>query len=204
MIIALLNAGADAKATDFAGNTVLCYARFNKALVSSDAYDMLVAAAEVETSEVQASEVETPGASSDSTGVDENRNEPKSAGLAFFLSVFVSFGTGQYYCGTNGTTFLLLDLLGLTMTAVAVLDPLLAMRSAQVVGSARTFEEALVFLFLGPITFLVSRIWQIVDVLWAIYEERKYGRVAEAVPVIAIGIRRTSFDLGVSLKYCLS
>ena len=208
VIIVLLNAGADAKATDLAGNTVLCYARYNKELVSSDAYKTLVAAAGFDPSEV-----ETPCMPSDSTGVDENRSEPKPAAPAseqkpagpaskpkpawpaFFLSVFVGFGTGQYYCGTNGTTFLLCDFLGLAMTVAIVVDPFLLMQGA------RNLEEAFLSLFTGPVLLLVSRIWQIFDVFWAIDEARRYGRVAEVVPALDVDIQRTSLELGVSLRY---
>jgi hypothetical protein len=121
----------------------------------------------------------------------KGQDKPKSAAPAFFLSVFVGFGTGQYYCGTNGTPFLLLDILGLTMTFVGVPAAI----------SSQNFSDAAYFLVVGPFTFLFSRIWQIFDVFWAIDEARRAGRVAKVVPAIAVDVRRTSFDLGVSLKY---
>ncbi len=122
------------------------------------------------------------------------QDQPKPAGPALLLSLFVGFGTGQYYCGTDGTKFLVSDLAGLTMTAVVLTSP-------GILLSAGSLEAAFTFLVFGPVTFLVSRIWQILDVFCAIDEARKAGRVAEVVPAINVGIRRTSFDLGVSLRY---
>jgi hypothetical protein len=86
---------------------------------------------------------------------------------------------------------LLLDILGLTMTFVGVPAAI----------SSQNFSDAAYFLVVGPFTFLFSRIWQIFDVFWAIDEARRAGRVAKVVPAIAVDVRRTSFDLGVSLKY---
>jgi hypothetical protein len=51
----------------------------------------------------------------------------------------------------------------------------------------------------GGLVYLVSRVWEFVDVFGAVDKAKKAGKVVEVVPVVEV--RRTSFELGVSLKY---
>ena len=119
--------------------------------------------------------------------------QPKAALPALLLSVFVGFGSGQYYCGTDGTKFVLYDVGGLGMTALGAI-----MLASNDLDQSFT---GISFLLAGAGTFLVSRIWQIFDVFWAVDEARKAGRIAEVVPVVDVDIQRASFELGFSLKY---
>ncbi len=118
--------------------------------------------------------------------------QPKAEWPAYLLSVFIGFGTGHYYLGANGTPFLIGDVLGL---GVEVGGLLYELGAAVALDTTQTLD-GLTLVIVGAGIFLVSRIWEVVDVFSAADEARKAGRVAAVVPVFSV--RRTSFESGVA------
>jgi len=119
--------------------------------------------------------------------------QPKAAAPAYLLSAFVGFGTGQYYCGANGIGFLVVDIVGVGVVVYGLGS-----------ASGSTFSQGLqgaAFIELGGLVLLVSRIGQIINVFGAVERAKREGRLADVVPVINVDIRRTSFELGVALRY---
>jgi hypothetical protein len=134
------------------------------------------------------------------------QSSAKPAWPAYPLAIILGYGTGQYYVGANGTPFLVADIVG----DVAVYGGLIwAVSSAASVltnPSATGAADAATGVFIGyglvgvgSVVLLVSRIWQIVDVFGAVDKAKSAGKVVEVVPVV--DVQRTSFELGVSLKY---
>ncbi len=131
------------------------------------------------------------------------QEQPKNAWPAFFLSIFFGFGLGQYYLGQNGTPFLLGDFIGagvLTGGMYLAARSLLPRAFGDSVDSSE-FQAGYTLLIAGSVVILVSRIWQIIDVFGTVDRARKPGKVAGVVPVIDVDIQRTSFELGVNLRY---
>jgi hypothetical protein len=129
------------------------------------------------------------------------QEQPKAAGPAYILSIFVGFGLGQYYLGQNGTPFLVGDLIGMGMVLAGMELVLTSFFAPSVSAWNDTVNTGCTAFMVGGIVFLVSRIWEIIDIFGAVNRARKAGKVAEVVPVIDVDIQRTSFELGVNLRY---
>jgi hypothetical protein len=130
----------------------------------------------------------------------------KASWPAYPLAIIVGYGTGQYYVGANGTPFLIADVVGDAALygglIYAVVSAASVIGNQSMSGAANATTGVLVgygIAGVGSVVLLVSRIWQIVDVFGAVDKARADGKVVEVVPVV--DVRRTSFELGVSLKY---
>lgn len=114
--------------------------------------------------------------------------EPKPSWPAYVFSIFVGFGTGQYWAGGNGNLFLIADL-----SCVGV------MTAGAVAAASSTPPGTVGYVMIGvsAIAFSAFRIWELLDVFGAVEEARKAGKVAAVDPVL--GISPTSLELGVRL-----
>jgi uncharacterized protein len=111
---------------------------------------------------------------------------PRAAWPAYILNIFPGFGLGHLYCGdAAGGLFLIADIVGPALILLGAASPL---SGDPPIG-------------LGLVVLMVSRIWEISDIGRAVNRAKEAGRVADFVPRIDVDIQRTSFELGVSLKY---
>lgn len=115
------------------------------------------------------------------------QEQPKAAWPAYLLSIFLGYGLGHYYCGENGTPFLIVD--AVTATCMVVM------------GSGFSSSSSLSILGFGSAIIMVSRIYEMIDIFGAVLRAKKAGRVAEVIPVIDVDIKRASFGFGVSLRF---
>lgn len=125
--------------------------------------------------------------------------QPKAAGPAYALSILLGFGTGQYYLGTNGTPFLVGDLIGVGAWIGGGLFALSARGATDTQAAVPLTVTGFAFVLAGSLVYLVSHVWEIIDVFAAVERAQKAGTVVEMVPVV--DVRRTSWELGVSLKF---
>jgi hypothetical protein len=132
--------------------------------------------------------------------------QPKQAWPAYAFSILLGFGTGQYYVGANGTPFLIGDLVGVggvVVGEVVILSSVASALSNPTSSSVASGGAGVIvgygLIVVGGIVYLVSHVWEIIDIFPAVDKARKAGKVVEVVPVV--DVRRTSFELGVSLKY---
>jgi hypothetical protein len=132
--------------------------------------------------------------------------QAKPAWPAYAFSIVLGFGTGQYWVGANGTPFLIGDIVGLAGIVIGEVVIVSSVASALASPSVSSVESAGTgvvvgygIVVVGGLVYLVSRVWEFVDVFGAVDKAKKAGKVVEVVPVVEV--RRTSFELGVSLKY---
>lgn len=117
---------------------------------------------------------------------------PRPAWPAYLFSIFVGFGTGQYWVGENGTLFLVGDLSSLAVVGVG------AIVAASSPSASSGATAGYVAAGVGAIAFSLFRIWELIDVLGAVENARKAARVAEIAPVV--DVRATSLEVGVQLR----
>ncbi|HTP58863.1 MAG TPA: hypothetical protein VMM82_08095 [Spirochaetia bacterium] len=113
-------------------------------------------------------------------------SEPKPAWPAYLFSIFLGFGTGQYWAGQNGNLFLVGD-----ASCIGV------MGIGAVLGSSGASAG---YLMIGAsaIAFSVFRIWELIDVFGAVDRAKKAGQVAQLEPVIKVD--PSSVEVGVTLR----
>jgi uncharacterized protein len=117
----------------------------------------------------------------------EHGARPVAAWPAYVLCLFPGYGLGHLYCGdAAGGLFLIGDIVG----------PAILLLGAASSSASSDFPIAL-----GLIILMVTRTWEISDIGKAVDRAKGAGRVADVVPRIDVAIQRTSFELGVSLKY---
>ena len=104
------------------------------------------------------------------------------------LSIFLGFGTGQYYLGQNGTGFLIADLLGLAaMVAgaeIGIAYPPPSSHSTAPYSAETNLAYALAGA--GAFVYVISRIWEVVDVLDLEDRLQYEGKISMALPRLAI------------------
>ena len=112
----------------------------------------------------------------------------KPAWPAYVFSIFLGFGTGQYWVGGNGNLFLVADLSCVGLMAAGAVTAFSA-SSSMTVG----------YLMIGAsaMAFSAFRIWELIDVFGAVEDSRKEGKVAQMEPVLSVS--PTSLGLGVRL-----
>ncbi len=124
---------------------------------------------------------------------------------AYFFSIFLGFGTGHFYLGEDGTGFLLGDLAGLAGVVGSVAYMLVATYSLygdfslpSVSALQSTYLTGFAIMGAGLVVTLVSRIWEIVDVIAAVNRLTEEGRVASLSPTL--DVRPGSVSLGLSYR----
>ena len=129
----------------------------------------------------------------------------KPAWPAYVFSAALGFGSGQFYLGQDGAPFLVGDILGLGgviggyVVILSAIFPYLYDGGSSYPSSALpTIETGTDIVIVGLIVYMISRVWEFVDVFDAVDRAREAGKVAEIVPVV--DVRRTSFEVGVSMK----
>lgn len=116
---------------------------------------------------------------------------------AYAFSILLGFGTGQFYLGENGVGFLVGDLAlyaGIAGYYVNLLTlpygDYSALQTRIFVGSA--------ILGIGSVITLVSRVWEIIDVIGSVDRLTKEGKVASLTPTLEI--RPTGVCFGLSCR----
>ncbi len=122
---------------------------------------------------------------------------PREAWPAYGLSIFVGFGTGHYYLGANGTPFLIGDVAGLGLVGGGYIYMLSSILGAA--SNPYSFDPATAYVGygivgLGVLVFVVSRVWEVVDVFGVVERLRGEGKVV-VTPVIRVESNQTSVEL---------
>jgi len=140
--------------------------------------------------------------------------QAKSAFPAYALSFLLGFGTGQYYLGENGTPFLIGDAVGLGLEVGGLIYEVVS--AASVTSDSASYESAVTGVYVGygivlvgGIVYMVSHVWEILDVFSAVDRARQAGTVAAVSPIIDVtttayepGIATVmSCEVGLSFKY---
>jgi hypothetical protein len=125
--------------------------------------------------------------------------QPKAAWPAYAYSLLLGFGSGQYYLGTNGTPFLIGDLIGVGAWIGGGIFALSARSTTDAQAAISSTVTGSVFIIVGSLVYLVSHVWEIIDVFRAVDSAQRAGRVVEIVPVV--DVRTTAWELGVSLRF---
>jgi hypothetical protein len=125
--------------------------------------------------------------------------QPKAAWPAYAYSLLLGFGSGQYYLGANGTPFLVGDLIGVGAWIGGGIFALSARSTTDAQAAISSTVTGSVFIIVGSLVYLVSHVWEIIDVFHAVDSAQRAGRVVEIVPVV--DVRRTAWELGVSLRF---
>jgi hypothetical protein len=120
--------------------------------------------------------------------------EAKPAWPAYLFSIFLGFGTGQYWVGENGNLFLIGDA---SCVGVVALGAVMASLSAGTSPPSAQVTVGYVMVGVGAIALSVFRIWELIDIFGVVDTARKSGKVAEIDPVIIAS--PASFGLGAQL-----
>ncbi len=121
--------------------------------------------------------------------------EPKPAWPSFVFSIFLGFGTGQYWAGQNGNLFLVADVSCLTVLTTGAV---LALSLPPSPGAGFSAGSAgYLMISISAIAYCAFRIWELLDVFGAVDRARKAGAVAFLEPVV--GFDPTSLEVGVML-----
>ncbi len=122
---------------------------------------------------------------------------PKPAWPAYLFSIFLGFGTGQYWVGGNGNPFLIGDL---SCVGIAAIGAGLALGSPAPSSSGLSGASAgYLMIGVGAIAFSVFRIWELIDVFGAVDDARSAGKVAALEPVVTGSL--TQLEMGVRLHF---
>jgi hypothetical protein len=120
---------------------------------------------------------------------------PKPAWPAYLFSIFLGFGTGQFWVGGNGNLFLIGDLSCVGVMAAGAVTVL----SSSPSSTSGLSGVSVGYLMIGvsAVALSVFRIWELIDVFGAVEAARKEGKVAEMEPVLSVS--PTSLEMGVRL-----
>ena len=130
----------------------------------------------------------------------------KPAWPAYAFTFLLGFGTGQFYLGQNGTGFLIGDAAGLAGLGVGyavIASSIFSIGTSYTDTSLTSAGTGVIvgygLVVVGSIVFLISRIWEDIDIFGAVNRARQAGKVAEINPVLEI--HNTSFEAGISIRY---
>jgi len=121
--------------------------------------------------------------------------ETKPAWPAYLFSIFLGFGTGQYWVGGNGNPFLIGEV---SCVGVAAIGAALALGSPAPTSSGLS-GGSLGYLMIGAGTIALSvfRIWELINVFGAVDDARRAGKVAAFEPMVNGNL--TQLEIGVRL-----
>ena len=114
---------------------------------------------------------------------------------AYFLSILIGFGTGHFYLGDENGKYFLIG--GLTGTGLLI-GGLVYLRFSDTRPEDR-FETMMLLTLGGVSVFLIARVWEIIDIFFAVDRARKKGEIAQFEPYIDVSPTRTGF--GISFKF---
>ena len=124
---------------------------------------------------------------------------PRTAWPAYGLSIFLGFGTGHYYLGESGTMFLIGDAGGIAIMVGGYVYMYSALMSSVTSGSTSSSVSAITTGYavvgVGAVIYLVSRVWEIVDIFGTTDRLRRDGKVVGLRPVIDARPDAVSFVL---------
>jgi TM2 domain-containing membrane protein YozV len=134
----------------------------------------------------------------------DSQPAPKASWPAYALSVLLGFGTGQFYLGENGIGFLIGDASGVVLMGAGyfyMVSSLLSSAYSYSTSTTTTYSTIMIgygIIAIGALTYLVSRIWEIVDTFVVADKLGKEGRFA-LLPIIEIDSNQASVQL--SFRY---
>ncbi len=126
---------------------------------------------------------------------------PRQAWPAYAFSILLGFGTGQYYLGENGTGFLIGDVGGIVCMVggyVYMASALISAASLSPGSSLTTVGTGYAIVGVGAVVYLVSRVWEVVDIFGTAERLRKGGKVAGLQPVIDVRPDAVAFEVSYS------
>jgi hypothetical protein len=130
----------------------------------------------------------------------EDQASPRPMAPAVLLSIFLGFGSGQYYLGESGVLFTVGDVAGIGLVAGGVAYVLVAWADTAhyttkltSYGSESYPETTAGYVMLGGgiVVYAVSRVWQLINVVS--YRPRKAEQTSSLTPVIEARPQGVSF-----------
>ena len=125
----------------------------------------------------------------------QEARETKPVWPAYLFSIFLGFGTGQYWVGGNGNPFLIGEV---SCVGIAVIGAALAFGSPAPTSSGLSGGSVgYLMIGAGAIALSIFRIWELVNVFGAVDDARRAGKVAAFEPIVDGNL--TQLEIGVRL-----
>ena len=128
----------------------------------------------------------------------QSATDAKPAWPAYFFSIFLGFGTGQYWVGSNANLFLVGDL---SCVGVIAIGAVIVYGSSGSSSRPALTGAGLGYLMIGvsAIVYSAFRLWELLDVFNAVDKAKQAGSVTEFYPVVTVN--PTSIELGFRLRF---
>jgi hypothetical protein len=128
----------------------------------------------------------------------QSPTDVRPAWPASLFSIFLGFGTGQYWVGSNGNLFLVGDL---SCVGVIAIGAVIVYGSSRSSSSPALSGAGAGYLMIGvsAIAYSAFRLWELLDVFNAVDTARRAGSVTEFYPVVAVN--PTSIELGFRIRF---
>jgi hypothetical protein len=129
------------------------------------------------------------------------RNETqKEEWPAYLLAIFNGFGAGHHYLGDDFSLFFLgSQFAGCALITWGFVFLYFSPEIFSYEYAETTLTSSIYLISCGALVYLISRVWEIVDIFYAVKRAREAGKIAEFKPYIDIQPSKTGF--GISYRF---